>query len=88
MSVKVEPPAEGRIRIQVRDTGVGIPPELLASIFQYGFTTREEGHGFGLHSSALGAQELGGSLTAHSEGPGHGATFILELPYEPAEKPT
>jgi signal transduction histidine kinase len=60
---------------------MGIAPEMLTRIFQYGFTTRQEGHGFGLHSSALAAQEMGGTLTVHSEGPGHGATFILELPY-------
>ncbi|MBN1209099.1 MAG: HAMP domain-containing protein [Myxococcaceae bacterium] len=85
LSVKVEPAAEGRVRIHISDTGVGIQPELLTRIFQYGFTTREEGHGFGLHASALAAQQLGGSLTAHSDGPGRGATFTLELPYQPAE---
>jgi signal transduction histidine kinase len=59
---------------------------MLTRIFQYGFTTREEGHGFGLHSSALAAQELGGSLTVHSDGPGQGATFSLEIPYQPAQE--
>jgi signal transduction histidine kinase len=72
-----------RIRIEVSDNGVGIAPELLTRIFRYGFTTRTEGHGFGLHSCSLAAQEMGGSLTAHSEGPGRGATFTLELPYRP-----
>ncbi|WNG33986.1 HAMP domain-containing protein [Archangium violaceum] len=80
LAVKLELSAADRVRIEVRDTGVGIAPELLTRIFQYGFTTRENGHGFGLHSSALAAQELGGSLTVHSEGAGRGATFILELP--------
>jgi signal transduction histidine kinase len=84
--LRLEPLAKGRVRIQVSDNGMGIEPELLTRIFQYGFTTREEGHGFGLHSSALGAQELGGSLTAHSDGPGRGATFTLELPGAPAER--
>ena len=74
-----------RVRIEVHDNGMGIAPEMLTRIFQYGFTTREEGHGFGLHSSALAAQELGGSLTVHSDGPGQGATFTLELPYLLAE---
>jgi signal transduction histidine kinase len=83
--IRLDPPAGGRIRLEVRDTGIGIAPELLTRIFQYGFTTREGGHGFGLHSSALAARELGGSLTAHSEGPGRGATFTLELPYTPVE---
>ncbi|HEX8706006.1 MAG TPA: ATP-binding protein [Myxococcaceae bacterium] len=84
VTIRLEPPAGDRIRLEVRDTGIGIAPEMLTQIFQYGFTTREGGHGFGLHSSALAAQDLGGSLTAHSEGPGRGATFILELPYTPA----
>jgi signal transduction histidine kinase len=59
---------------------------MVTRIFQYGFTTRKDGHGFGLHSSALAAQELGGSLSVHSEGPGCGATFTLELPYHPIEE--
>ncbi|PTL82312.1 histidine kinase [Vitiosangium sp. GDMCC 1.1324] len=86
LSVKLGRTATGRIRLEVRDNGVGIAPEMLTRIFQYGFTTREEGHGFGLHSSALAAQELGGSLSAHSQGPGQGAAFILELPPHPEEQ--
>lgn len=70
----------GRIRITVADNGVGIPPENLTRIFNHGFTTRKDGHGFGLHSGALAARELGGSLSVCSDGVGHGATFILELP--------
>jgi signal transduction histidine kinase len=75
---------DNRVRITVEDNGVGIPPENLARIFSHGFTTRKNGHGFGLHSGALAAQELGGCLTALSEGPGRGATFTLELPAQPA----
>jgi len=71
---------EGRVRISVMDNGVGIPPENLTRIFNHGFTTRKDGHGFGLHSGALAAMELGGSLTVHSDGPGRGAAFTLELP--------
>jgi sensor domain CHASE-containing protein/signal transduction histidine kinase len=70
---------QGRVLISVIDNGVGIPPENLQRIFNHGFTTRASGHGFGLHSGALAAKELGGSLTAHSEGTGRGATFVLEL---------
>lgn len=69
-----------RVRIEVRDTGIGIPAENLPRIFQHGFTTKKEGHGFGLHSGAIAAKQLGGALTAHSDGPGLGATFVLELP--------
>jgi C4-dicarboxylate-specific signal transduction histidine kinase len=64
---------------------VGIAEENLTRIFSHGFTTKRGGHGFGLHASANAAAELGGSLSACSEGPGRGATFVLELPYEPAE---
>jgi C4-dicarboxylate-specific signal transduction histidine kinase len=85
LTVKLEHVRDEHVRLEVRDNGVGIAPELLTRIFQYGFTTRTDGHGFGLHSSALAAQELGGSLTAHSDGPGQGATFTLELPYLLAE---
>ena len=69
-----------RIQIQVIDNGIGIAPENLTRVFAHGFTTRPDGHGFGLHSGALAATELGGSLTVQSAGLGHGATFTLELP--------
>jgi signal transduction histidine kinase len=78
--LRVERPEEGRIRISVIDNGVGIAPENLTRIFAPGFATRQDGHGFGLHSGALAVGEMGGSLTAHSDGPGSGATFVLELP--------
>ncbi|OJH39739.1 histidine kinase [Cystobacter ferrugineus] len=82
LTVKLEQVA-ARVRISIHDNGMGIAPEMLTRIFQYGFTTRDEGHGFGLHSSAIAAQEMDGSLSVHSDGPGHGATFALELPYVP-----
>ncbi|MEP6662643.1 MAG: two-component regulator propeller domain-containing protein [Verrucomicrobiota bacterium] len=71
------------VTISVVDNGIGIPAENLTRIFSHGFTTRKEGHGFGLHSAALSARELGGSLVVQSDGPGCGATFILELPLQP-----
>ncbi|HEY5043266.1 MAG TPA: PAS domain S-box protein [Verrucomicrobiae bacterium] len=75
--------SEGRIKISVSDNGIGIAPENLTRIFNHGFTTRKDGHGFGLHSGALATKEMGGSLTAHSDGVGKGATFTLELPLQP-----
>ncbi len=68
------------VRISVIDTGIGIPPDNLARIFSHGFTTRRDGHGFGLHSSALAAGDMGGCLTAESAGLGRGAAFHLDLP--------
>jgi len=73
-----------RLSIAISDNGVGIAPENLTRIFSLGFTTRKDGHGFGLHSGALAAREIGGTLVSHSEGPGLGATFVLELPLPPA----
>jgi PAS domain S-box-containing protein len=74
------------ICIAVVDNGIGIPPENLTRVFNHGFTTRKDGHGFGLHSGALAARELGGSLTADSEGRGFGAVFTLELPMQPPSR--
>ena len=71
---------DDRIHIEVIDNGVGISSENLTKIFRHGFTTKRDGHGFGLHSGALAARELQGELTVHSDGPGCGATFTLDLP--------
>lgn len=78
--------SENIIRIMVVDNGVGIATENLTRIFNHGFTTRKDGHGFGLHSGALAAKEMGGTLVADSDGPGKGATFTLELPLQPAKE--
>lgn len=72
----------GQIAISVKDNGVGIPAENLTSIFRHGFTTRKNGHGFGLHSSAIAAKELGGELRVQSDGSGRGATFTLLLNFD------
>ena len=79
--------AGGRVQIIALDNGVGIPAENLTRIFNHGFTTRQHGHGFGLHSGALAAREMGGSLTAASDGPGAGARFVLDLPLQPLPSP-
>ncbi|KAF0866842.1 DAHL domain-containing protein [Pseudomonas sp. LD120] len=75
------------LSISVKDEGEGIPAENLTRIFTHGFTTRKDGHGFGLHSCALAAMEMGGQLKVHSDGPGLGATFTLEVPLIDAEAP-
>jgi len=72
-----------RVKISIADNGIGIPPENLTRIFNHGFTTRKNGHGFGLHSGALAAREMGGALLAQSDGLGKGASFTLELPLQP-----
>ncbi len=69
-----------RVQISVADNGVGIPAANLIRIFNHGFTTKKNGHGFGLHSGANAAREMGGELSVRSDGPGRGAVFTLELP--------
>jgi C4-dicarboxylate-specific signal transduction histidine kinase len=71
-----------RLRIRVEDNGEGIMPENLKRLFTHGFTTRKNGHGFGLHSCALAAKEMNGNMRAHSDGPGQGAVFTLEIPVQ------
>lgn len=75
----------GGVCLAIEDNGVGIAPEHAPRLFQHGFTTRADGHGFGLHNSQLTARELGGALRFESAGRGQGATFTLELPLESSE---
>ncbi|WP_256823354.1 MULTISPECIES: DAHL domain-containing protein [unclassified Pseudomonas] len=75
------------LQISVKDEGEGIPAENMTRIFTHGFTTRKEGHGFGLHSCALAAIEMNGRLTAYSDGPGKGALFTLQIPLNDAAGP-
>lgn len=82
LQVRLRKTGDARVRFEVEDNGVGIAPENLSRIFSHGFTTKRDGHGFGLHSGALAAQDLGGTLAAASAGLGQGATFALELPFE------
>jgi len=85
LTLRVQPQPSGRLRIEVADTGVGIAPEHLQRIFSQGFTTKRNGHGFGLHASALAAREMGGSLTCSSPGRGQGAIFTIDLPLTPEQ---
>jgi PAS domain S-box-containing protein len=85
MAVSTADPS--RFAVQVSDTGVGIAPENVIRIFSHGYTTKPDGHGFGLHTSALAATAMGGSLSVQSDGPDTGATFTLELPVLPLAAP-
>ena len=75
---------DGSVAVSVTDSGVGIREDDMQQLFRHGFTTKEKGHGFGLHSCALAAQVMGGGLEAKSDGEGLGATFILTIPKEQA----
>jgi signal transduction histidine kinase len=76
---------EQGVQLAVIDNGIGIHEDHMTRIFSHGFTTKKDGHGFGLHSGALAARELGGALRVHSAGPGQGATFTLDLPLKSPE---
>jgi NO-binding membrane sensor protein with MHYT domain len=85
LTVRLRALPPGFYAIDVEDTGVGIGAEAMQRLFEFGFTTRKEGHGFGLHSSAILAKELGGELTARSDGTNRGACFTVRLPIAAAE---
>jgi len=85
LTIRVKEPEGGQIRIEVCDNGVGIAKRDLTQIFEHGFTTSKDGHGFGLHSAALAANDMNGSLSAHSDGRGKGAVFTIELPFKTQE---
>jgi PAS domain S-box-containing protein len=96
LRIDTDPPNNGAERervdpafvcLAVEDNGVGIPAENLTRIFAHGFTTRADGHGFGLHSAANAAHEMKGSVAVSSAGPGRGATFTLQLPVAPPAVP-
>ncbi len=80
VTITVAQPTRDTVCIRVTDNGVGIQEDKLTRIFEQGFTTRQGGHGYGLHSAANAAATLGGRLTAHSDGPGTGASFELHIP--------
>ncbi len=75
--------AGGRVRIEVADTGCGIPSDLRTRLFEPFATGRPEGTGLGLAIARELAEAHGGSLTladAGGETPGRGARFVLDLP--------
>lgn len=74
---------KNHIMIKINDNGIGIQKDNLDRIFSFGFTTKKNGHGFGLHCSAIYARDLGGTLYAESNGNGKGAQFVLDLPINP-----
>lgn len=82
LTVSVKQSQPNMVSIDISDNGIGISPENLVKLFNHGFTTKKDGHGFGLHSGANFARELGGSLIATSDGLGQGATFTLTFPIE------
>lgn len=86
ISITVEEHENKTVSISIEDNGIGITDLNLKKLFTFGFTTKKTGHGFGMHSSAISAHELGGKIEAESNGLNHGARFILTLPTAPIRK--
>jgi NO-binding membrane sensor protein with MHYT domain/signal transduction histidine kinase len=80
LTVRIRAVTPGSFAIDVEDSGIGIETAVLERLFEFGFTTKRDGHGFGLHASANLAKELGGELSGQSDGPGRGARFSLRVP--------
>jgi two-component system NtrC family sensor kinase len=68
------------LQIEIRDTGTGFTPEIHERLFGQGFTTRKEGSGLGLHYCVNVIREMGGDITAYSDGPETGASFTITIP--------
>jgi C4-dicarboxylate-specific signal transduction histidine kinase len=73
------------VQVAIEDSGIGMSEEVLSNLWRFGFTTKKNGHGFGLHNSANAAHEIGATLTAHSDGVGRGSRFILRMPIDNPE---
>ena len=86
LTARIRAPADGSLSIDVEDSGIGIEAGVLQRLFEFGFTTKKDGHGFGLHVSGILAKDLGGELSGHSDGQGRGARFSLRLPLAVADE--
>jgi signal transduction histidine kinase len=71
-------PADNLV-LSVKDNGIGFSPDMRQRLFQFGFSTKAKGSGFGLHSCANYLIARNGSISAHSEGLNKGAEFVVRL---------
>lgn len=71
---------DGHIHLHVADSGPGIDEAHVAHLFQYGFTTKKEGHGFGLHYSARLVEQMNGIISVKNGAPDMGAIFTVSIP--------
>jgi len=71
---------KGQPTVRLSDTGMGISAENMKHMLTHGFTTKTDGHGFGLAFCLKAVDEMGGYLALSSEGEGKGATFSITFP--------
>lgn len=67
------------VHLEVKDNGIGLEPQLAEEVFKYGYTTKEKGSGFGLHSCGNFIRANNGDIKLESEGPGTGASLQITL---------
>ena len=75
-----------QFQMEVVDNGCGFDPDRLEQLFQSGFTTKQRGSGYGLHSASTFIQSLKGDIWADSEGPHQGMRMVVVLPLEAEQK--
>jgi len=80
LRIGVETEEPDWIVIRIEDNGSGFDPADKPKIFRFGFSTKTDGHGFGMHSVATTMKHLGGTIDIHSDGVDRGATATLRLP--------
>jgi signal transduction histidine kinase len=71
--------------LSVKDNGIGFAPDMQQKLFQFGYSTKAKGSGFGLHSCANYLIARNGSISAHSEGLNKGAEFVVRLAVKESE---
>jgi signal transduction histidine kinase len=79
LTMSATPSKDGRVELRITDTGVGIPPENLAKIFDLYFTTKQSGTGIGLSLVYRTVQLHNGDIDVEST-PGVGTTFVIKMP--------
>jgi len=85
LSITTARTTHGSVQVVLSDTGPGIPPHRIDTIFDAFFTTKPNGLGMGLAICRKIAQAHGGTLVAESHA-GSGATFCLTLPPRPPDR--
>ncbi len=85
IDINIFSPKPEFIQFDISDNGSGIAPENLESLFNFGFTTKKRGNGFGLHYCANAMQEMGGFISAKSDGLNKGALFSITIPVKQSD---
>jgi DNA-binding response OmpR family regulator len=80
LTIKLSKTNGKSLTLSIEDTGIGMSEKVLAHLFTHGFTTKEDGHGFGLSYCANAINGMGGKLEAFSAGDGRGANFTITMP--------